>query len=127
MFNLACTTQMTRMSSLLLIIMLIPNIMAFPWVADVPGIRSVNEVEAQIAKRQTTCPFNPNHVPAAPITSQFPYAGAQNGLPATHPGSFQVPATGDNAHGFVPPGPNDIRGPCPGLNTAANHNVCLCS
>ncbi|CAF0894567.1 unnamed protein product [Adineta steineri] len=22
---------------------------------------------------------------------------------------------------FIPPGPNDIRGPCPGLNTAANH------
>lgn len=26
------------------------------------------------------------------------------------------------AHAFVPPGPNDIRGPCPGLNAAANHN-----
>ena len=125
MLNLAYNTQMARMSNLLLTIMLVPNTMAFPWVASVPGIRSVNEVEAQIAKRQTTCPFNPNHVPAAPITSQFPYAGAINGLPATRPGNFQVPATGDHAHGFVPPGANDIRGPCPGLNTAANHNVCL--
>ncbi len=29
---------------------------------------------------------------------------------------------GDTAHQFVAPGPNDIRGPCPGLNAAANHN-----
>ena len=116
---------MARMSGLLLIIVLIPNTMAFPWIADVPGVRSVNEVEAQHAKRQSTCPFNPNHVPAAPITSQFPYTGAINGLPATHPGSVQVPASGDHAHAFVPPGANDIRGPCPGMNTAANHNVCL--
>lgn len=26
------------------------------------------------------------------------------------------------AHKFVPPGPNDLRGPCPGLNALANHN-----
>lgn len=25
-------------------------------------------------------------------------------------------------HAFIAPGPNDIRGPCPGLNAAANHN-----
>jgi len=28
--------------------------------------------------------------------------------------------TGD--HTFVPPGKNDLRGPCPGLNAMANHN-----
>jgi len=33
-----------------------------------------------------------------------------------------VPAVGDTAHYFVAPGPNDIRGPCPGLNVLANHN-----
>jgi len=26
------------------------------------------------------------------------------------------------AHKFVPPGPTDQRGPCPGLNAMANHN-----
>lgn len=31
-----------------------------------------------------------------------------------------VSVTGD--HAFIPPGPDDIRGPCPGLNAAANHN-----
>lgn len=110
----------TTMFSILAIIVL-PNVMAFPWVADMPGVRSVPEVE----KRQTTCPFNTNHQPAAPITQQFPYAGAINGLPSTRPGNFQVPAPGDTAHAFIPPGPNDIRGPCPGLNSAANHNVGL--
>lgn len=107
-----------------LAIMLVPNIMAFPWIVGLPGLRSTSEVEAQLAKRQTTCPFNANHCPAAPITSVFPYAGAQDGVPSTVPGNFQVPANGDTAHVFVPPGPNDIRGPCPGLNTAANHDVC---
>jgi hypothetical protein len=35
---------------------------------------------------------------------------------------YQVPADGDTAHYYTPPGSNDIRGPCPGLNAAANHN-----
>jgi hypothetical protein len=26
------------------------------------------------------------------------------------------------AHAFVEAGPNDLRGPCPGLNALANHN-----
>ncbi|KAF5353621.1 hypothetical protein D9758_013786 [Tetrapyrgos nigripes] len=30
-------------------------------------------------------------------------------------------AGGDGHHGFQAPGPNDARGPCPGLNTLANH------
>jgi len=29
----------------------------------------------------------------------------------------------DRFHPFIAPGPNDIRGPCPGLNTLANHGV----
>lgn len=32
----------------------------------------------------------------------------------------------DPAHPFIAPGKNDIRGPCPGLNTLANHGVRLC-
>lgn len=27
------------------------------------------------------------------------------------------------AHPYIAPGPDDIRGPCPGLNTLANHGV----
>ena len=29
----------------------------------------------------------------------------------------------DAAHPFIAPGPNDLRGPCPGMNTLANHGV----
>lgn len=29
----------------------------------------------------------------------------------------------DAAHPFIAAGPNDIRGPCPGLNTLASHGV----
>ena len=101
-----------------------PNALSFPWMGD----GSFPDEEYDLEKRQGNtmagCPYNPNHVPAAPITSQFPYLGAKNGLPATNPkGNIEVPADADTAHKFVAPGKNDIRGPCPGLNTAANHNV----
>jgi len=36
----------------------------------------------------------------------------------TDTGIKQIP---DDAHPFQAPGPNDLRGPCPGLNTLANH------
>lgn len=43
--------------------------------------------------------------------------GADPGFDAT---AQRISTTGANA--FVPPGPGDIRGPCPGLNALANHN-----
>jgi hypothetical protein len=30
----------------------------------------------------------------------------------------------DADHLFIPAGPGDMRGPCPGLNTLASHGVC---
>jgi len=69
-----------------------------------------------------TCPFNANHKGAAPFNPAYPYNSAQNGQPGKGIGGYKVPADGDTAHYFVAPGPNDIRGPCPGLNAAANHN-----
>ncbi|KAJ4294179.1 hypothetical protein N0V90_007869 [Kalmusia sp. IMI 367209] len=68
------------------------------------------------------CPFNPDHKNAAPITDEYPYNGAKNGVAGKGVGGYQVPDPGDTAHAFEEPGPNDIRGPCPGLNTAANHH-----
>ena len=89
---------------------------AYPFVANMPGVDSSL---FRNAKRQqsggfqkggpATCPFNPNHPGAAPITSQYPYNGAVNGLPGKGVGGYQVPAPGDTAHQFVAPGPNDIR------------------
>lgn len=69
-----------------------------------------------------TCPFNPNHQPAAKWDSKFPYNGARWGLKGKGKGGYQVPAPGDEAHRFIAPDPEkDIRGPCPGLNALANH------
>jgi len=105
---------------------------AFPFVALTPGVdNTLLKAERLRARQQTgegaggpsTCPFNANHVAAAPVTSQYPYNNAKNGLPGNGKGGYQVPATGDTAHQFVAPNPStDIRGPCPGLNAAANHN-----
>ncbi|KAI7541530.1 Cloroperoxidase [Hortaea werneckii] len=100
---------------------------AFPWVLDTIG--QPRDYFGRQERRQAmpgsaaTCPNNPNHKGAVPISAKYPYCGAKNGLPG-----FQVcvnnlvPAKGDTAHYYTPPGPNDIRGPCPGINTAANHN-----
>jgi hypothetical protein len=32
-----------------------------------------------------------------------------------------INTTAGSGHEYVPPGPNDLRGPCPGLNAFANH------
>lgn len=104
-----------------------PSALAYPFVAEVPGVDASilrNAGRASHEKRQGSCPFNSDHPGAAPYSSDYPYTGAQNGLPGTGNGGIKVPADGDTAHAFEAPGPNDIRGPCPGLNTAANHHVC---
>lgn len=99
----------------------------FPFVGNMPGVdRTLLRPRQQPGGNQPggagSCPFNPNHVPAAGITAKFPYNNARFGLPGRGKGGYKVPADGDTAHRFVAPGPNDIRGPCPGLNAAANHN-----
>ena len=102
------------------------SVLSFPFVAEMPGVDSSLLSKAKrvsTEKRQSSCPFNSVHPGAAPYNAEFPYTGAQNGLPGTGKGGILVPAAGDNAHAFEAPGPNDIRGPCPGLNTAANHHV----
>ncbi|KAF2035407.1 Cloroperoxidase [Setomelanomma holmii] len=98
----------------------------YGWVAGQAGVdasllkaragRYANE------KRQTTCPFNSDHKGAAPYSDSYPYTGAKNGAPGNGKGGIKVPADGDTAHVYTAPGSNDIRGPCPGLNAAANHN-----
>ncbi|KAL6707920.1 hypothetical protein ACN47E_003594 [Coniothyrium glycines] len=110
------------MHYLSLLALLASSAVAYPWVAGQPGVDSSLFKNARPQKRQANCPFNANHQPAATYTSQFPYVGAKNGVPGTGVGGIKVPADGDTAHAFRAPGPNDIRGPCPGLNAAANHN-----
>lgn len=95
---------------------LVDVVTAFPWVSEMPGVNS--NLFRKTRRQQpggfqkggaASCPFNPSHVPAAPITSKYPYNGAINGLPGNGVGGYQVPAPGDTAHQFVPPGPKDIR------------------
>lgn len=109
------------MHYLSLLLLSASSTVAYPWVAGQPGVDSSLFNQARPQKRQSnSCPFNANHQPAAPYTSQHPYVGAKNGAPGTGVGGIKVPADGDTAHAFMTPGPNDIRGPCPGLNAAAN-------
>lgn len=112
----------------ILIAALVGQAVAYPWVAGLAG------VDSSLLRRQfqpgsaATCPNNPNHPGAAPYSTKYPYCGAKGGLPGVFPClKNQVPAPGDTAHAYEPPGPNDIRGPCPGLNTAANHHVSISS
>jgi hypothetical protein len=97
---------------------------AYPWVPSMPGVdSSMLGARAQPlnSRDSPNCPFNPNHVPAAPITDEFPYLGAKNGIPGNDRGGIQVPAPGDTAHRFIAPNPaTDIRGPCM-FNGAQSH------
>ncbi|KIM85662.1 hypothetical protein PILCRDRAFT_340227 [Piloderma croceum F 1598] len=80
-------------------------------------------------------PFRPNHVLA------FPQYGSLAGLSSRQlaeilptlqartdiippPGPMNDTSTklvNDKEHPYIPPGPDDIRGPCPAMNTLANH------
>lgn len=113
--------------SLILALAAAQNAFAYPWVPQVPGVDSsmlpVRRSKTMNTVRDSpTCPFNANHVPAAPITAEYPYMGAINGSIGSTDGGIPVPAPGDTLHQFQMPNPaTDIRGPCPGLNVLANH------
>ena len=47
--------------------------------------------------------------------------GAGDPFPTFDAASQYVNVAPGSANEFVPPGPNDLRGQCPGLNAAANH------
>ena len=128
-----CTAEFTVITDLIIMyltvvvfILALDLASAFPFVAEIPGVDSslLRKASSTVnEKRQSSCPFNSVHPGAAPYNAEYPYTGARNGLPGTGKGGLLVPAPGDTAHAFQAPGPNDIRGPCPGLNTAANHHV----
>ncbi|KAG0651348.1 Aromatic peroxygenase [Hyphodiscus hymeniophilus] len=114
---------------------------AFPFVARTPGVDAsmLERHTPSLARRSNyarqqsggsnpggnvNCPYIPweDHVPAPGISAAYPYNGAKNGQPGNGRGGYPVPAPGDTAHQFIAPDyTKDIRGPCPGLNTAANH------
>lgn len=120
------TTPLKMKYSLAAIALAADAVIAFPFVANMPG------VDSSLLRRQQsgganpggplTCPNNPNHVPAVGISDKYPYNYAKNGTQGKGVGGYQVPAPGDTDHMFIAPDyTKDIRGPCPGLNAAANH------
>jgi len=106
---------------------LLPLLLAM--VSDVNGYAWMEklahgEPATTLEKRAATCPVHLSPQGAAPYSEYYPskYTGARNGLPGTGKGGVLVPAANDTAHAYSPPSSSDIRGPCPGLNMAANHN-----
>ncbi|KXT09316.1 hypothetical protein AC579_260 [Pseudocercospora musae] len=99
--------------------------LAYPWVVNAPGVDSSmlpRSSRLNMPRDAPDCPFNADHQPAAPVTSQYPYNNAIDGKPGNGKGGYLVPAPGDTAHQYQAPDPKtDIRGPCPGINTMANH------
>jgi len=120
--------------SLLSIALAAEAVTAFPFVADLPGVDSSlfrnTRREANYKRQQSggsypggpeTCPYNPDHKPAVGISTKYPYNGAKNGSKGAGKGGYIVPDPNDLDHRFIAPTSKDIRGPCPGLNAAANH------
>lgn len=98
------------------------GVLAYPWVVGAPGVDSSLLRRSAYRRDDPNCPFNPNHEDAAPLSDEFPYNNARFPSPGRETGGYPVPAPGDTAHEFRAPRPGlDIRGPCPGLNAAANH------
>lgn len=114
--------------SLLTVLAVAQGAFAYPWVARAPGVDSsmLSRRSGHLPRDSANCPVNPNHVPAAPVTAQFPYNNAINGQKGNEKGGYLVPAPGDTAHEYRAPNPQtDIRGPCPGLNVYVDESAML--
>jgi hypothetical protein len=63
----------------------------YGWVAGQAGVDpSLLKARYANQKRQTSCPFNPNHKGAAPYSDSYPYTGAKNGIPGNGKGGIKV-------------------------------------
>ncbi|KAI7469716.1 Cloroperoxidase [Hortaea werneckii] len=122
---------MRTFTSLSLAAAVLPLSSAYPWALNIANgegnAADISEaVTSTLSKRadRGTCPVHLLRKGAAPYSDVYPskYTGAKNGLPGTGKGGVLVPAKGDTAHAYVKPSASDVRGPCPGLNTLANHN-----
>lgn len=108
---------------LLTALALVGGIDAYAWMRKLEQHETTQSSEP-LEKRVATCPVHATPQGAASYSSYYPskYTGAKNGLPGTGKGGVLVPAKGDTAHAYKAPSASDIRGPCPALNMAANHN-----
>jgi len=91
---------------------LIPCVAAYPFMANYHNMDEAAKRDLQDLARRS----------AVAYSSKYPYTGAKiDGLPGTQIGNVLVPAIGDTDHEYRDPPPGAFRGPCPGLNAAANH------
>lgn len=81
-------------------------LVAAPWASAFPSYLSLGG----LSKRQLDEILPRLHV-APPETPPGP------------PADTSAKLVFDDDHPYVPPGPGDLRGPCPGFNTLANHGV----
>jgi hypothetical protein len=116
------------------VLVLATYVSAYPFMADYHKMteaqkRDLTQMTERTLKARGASPYSKlNLTPSERIVltlnpaSQYPYTGAGiNGLPGTQIGNVQVPAPGDTAHEYQDPPAGAYRGPCPGLNAAANH------
>lgn len=117
------------LSKALIAAALASQVTAWPFVANSVGMDPEEMIRRDRLVERTpgdaaSCPNNPNHKPAVPISAKYPYCGAKDGVPGKQIcNNNLVPAKGDTAHYFQAPGKNDIRGPCPGINTAGTNPI----
>ena len=76
----------------------------------------------QLAPEAATAGHGPGHGgPGGPRPP--PHGAVMPPNPPPPPTFLGAKLVNDRAHPFRAPKPSDLRGPCPGLNTLANHGV----
>lgn len=99
------------MKILVLVLTSIQYASAYPWVMESAGLSSPkhNQKRAEPSVRQPL------------FLSNRKNTGRGNNAPTFNAAAQYVDITSGSGHDFHPPGTTDRRGPCPGLNAAANH------
>lgn len=100
-----------KMKFLLILLIGLQYASAYPWVMESAGI-SPPKAYKKRAEPSVRQPL---------FLSGRKNTGIGNNAPTFNAAAQRVDVTSGSGHDFHPPGTTDKRGPCPGLNAAANH------
>ena len=120
-YTLQVTSSIMKLSAFVLMGLAAQQASAFPSYLSEAMIQIRNaDRNSQIEEKR--CPHAKREAEAsAEAEPGCPYAKRQApGITPPFDGQQQY-VSNTGAHAFVAPGPNDQRGPCPGLNAMANH------